>query len=233
MPTHPTDVDVEEYIENNANDIRSHLSDAVQRHRSIRWYATMDIQFYRTTTDGQFQQTTARFRTSPDNLSDMSLFDPRTIARELTSGVENFNRRGSCWIVDLVVDFHITSAPYRPTQGSSYIPTPPQIAKKKATVNVKNFKDDLCFLWSILAGIHPAKDHVDCLYHYKPYLNELNTTGLSFPLKVRDVPKFESQNTHLAVNVLVFEDRQLIPLYSSHHRNRCNYSIEKGNKRHS
>ena len=119
----------------------------------------------------------------------------------------------------MIVDFHITSVPYHPTQGSSYIPTPPQIAKKKATVNVKNFKDDLCFLWSILAGIHPAKDHVDRLHHYKPYLNELNTTGLSFPLKVRDVPKFESQNSHLAVNVLVFEDRQLIPLYSSPHRN--------------
>ena len=43
---------------------------------------------------------------------------------------------------------------------------------------------------------------------------------LSFPLKVRDVPKFESQNSHLAVNVLAFEDRQLIPLYSSPHRNR-------------
>ena len=180
----------------------------------------MDIKVYRSTADGQLQETTARFRTSPDILSDISMFDPLAIAREFTSSVKNFNRRGSGWIVDLVVDFYITLAPHRPTQGSSYVPTHPEIFKKKAIVNVKNLDDNLCFLWSVLAGIHPVERNPDRFSHYRPYLNELNTKGLSFPLKVRDVPKFENQNLNIAVNVLILEDRQLIPLYSSAHRNR-------------
>ena len=90
----------------------------MQRHASIKYYATMDVQFYRTTTDGQFQQTTVRFRTSPDILSDTANISIDGMAREFMSSIENFNKRGSNWIVDLVVDFLITLAPYRPMQLS-------------------------------------------------------------------------------------------------------------------
>ena len=67
-------------------------------------------------------------------------------------------------------------------QGFTYIPTPKEIRNKHAIVNIQNRSDNMCFLWSVLAGIHP----VDCeripnrLTHYKPHLHELNTAGL-FP----------------------------------------------------
>ena len=124
--------------------------------------------------------------------------------------------------MDLVVDFQITLAPYRPMQGSTFIRTPREIERKKAVLNIQNRNDNFCFLWSILAGIYPVdrKCNPHCLRHYKSHLHELNTTGLSFPMSVRDVPKFENLNSDISVSVLVFEDRQLIPLYLSPHRNR-------------
>jgi len=127
------------------------------------------------------------------------MFDPLNIAREFTSSTENFHKRGSGSLMYLVADFYITLAPYRPTQGSSYIPTPPEIRKKAAILNVNNLDDNLCFLWSILAGIHPIdrKQDPNRLCHYKPYLNKLNTMGLSFQLKVRDVPKFQIREPKL------------------------------------
>ena len=70
FPTGPTDVDVKQYIQNNANDIQTHLDDAIQRHVCIKCYAMMDVLFYRSTADGCLQQTTARFRTPPAILSD-------------------------------------------------------------------------------------------------------------------------------------------------------------------
>ena len=218
--TDPSDVDVQEYVFNNADDIRQVLDSAVQRHTSIKFYATMDVQFYRTTTDGQFQQTTARFRTSPDVLSDTANISIDGMAREFMSSIENFNKRGSNWIVDLVVDFIITLAPYRPMQGSTFIPTPKEIRNKHAIVNIENRSDNLCFLWSILAGIYPVDRNPNRLTHYIPHLHELNTTGLSFPMSVRDVPKFENLNPNISVSVPVFEERQLISLYLSPHRNR-------------
>jgi len=90
FPCTESDVDVQQYIHNTMDDIRHYLNVAVQQHTSIKWYATMDISFYRTTADGQFQQTTARFRTSPEILSDTSTLHPDTIAREFTSSCSKF-----------------------------------------------------------------------------------------------------------------------------------------------
>ena len=39
-------------------------------------------------------------------------------------------------------------------------------------------------------------------------------------MSVRDVPKFENLNPNISVSVSVFEDRQLIPLHLSPHRDR-------------
>jgi len=128
----------------------------------------MDVQFYRTTIDGELQQTTARFRTSPNVLSDAATIDIDGMVKEFTSAVKKFNNRGSNWIVDVVVDFQITLAPYRPMQGSTFIPTPKEIRNKNAIVNIENRTDNLCFLWSVLVGMHPVdgKQHPNRLIHY-------------------------------------------------------------------
>jgi len=143
--TGPSDIDIDEFLHNNADGIREQLDSAVRRHTSIKHYATMDVQFYRTTVDGELQQTTARFRTSPNILSDATTIDIDGMVKEFTSAVENFNKRGSNSIVDVVVDFQITLAPYRPMQSSTFIPTPKEIRNKNAIVNVQNRTDNLCF----------------------------------------------------------------------------------------
>jgi len=56
--------------------------------------------------------------------------------------------------------------------------------------------------------------------HYRPHLSELDTTGLTFPLPVKDVAKFERLNTDIAVNVMTFDECQPIPLYVTPHRQR-------------
>ena len=120
--TGPSDVDIEEFIMNNVDDIREQLNSAIQRHTCIKWYATMDVQFHRTTADGEIQQTTARFRTSPVVLSDATTINVDNIVREFLSCVQNFNKRGSNWLVDLVVDFLVTVTPFHPL----YTPSPLQ-----------------------------------------------------------------------------------------------------------
>ena len=115
---------------------------------------------------------------------------------------------------------HVSSL--QPAQGWSFLPTPREIAIKKAVVNVQNYNDELCFLYSILAALHPVQHGQNPfrVSHYKPYQSELDTTGLSFPLSVRDVSKFESLNADIAVNVTTFDEQQPIPLYVSPHKDR-------------
>ena len=60
--------------------------------------------------------------------------------------------------------------------------------------------------------------HAFKLYNYRKYSNELDITGLNFPLKFSDTPKFENWNPSISVNVLVFENNEVFPLYTSKHR---------------
>ena len=55
---------------------------------------------------------------------------------------------------------------------------------------------------------------------YKKYENKLNVEGLTFPLAVSDVAKFEKLNVDLRINVLTYDEKDLIPLYVSKHHNR-------------
>ena len=47
----------------------------------------------------------------------------------------------SGWVLDEIENVHLNIAKYKAIRGSSHIYTPPIIAKKRATCNVKNTKD--------------------------------------------------------------------------------------------
>jgi len=180
-----------------------------------------NIRFTRTTEDG-VQETDAGFRTPMQTLTDIELFDPTQLSASINEAIECFNRRGSGWQIDHVIDARLISCIYRPTQGSSFIATPKSIANKKAVTNVKNC-DNLCFVWSVLASLNPASHNPDRLSNYEPHLDQLNITGLSFPLRVSDVRKFEELNRSISVNVNAYEHEpvpEIIPLYISPHRQR-------------
>ena len=82
-----------------------------------------------------------------------------TAFQEINAVFEQFEREGSGWIIDHIVQMDINVAEYQPLLGSSYISLPKQLRAKKAIVNVQN-KDTKCFLWSVLAALHPVDDIV-------------------------------------------------------------------------
>jgi len=85
---------------------------------------------------------------------------------------------------------------------------------------VKN-TDSKCFVWSVLAALHPADHNPNRLSNYVDYENSLDISGLAFPLAVKDVPKFEKQNPSISVNVLCSGDEGgFVPLHVSKERDR-------------
>ena len=121
-----------------------------------------------------------------------------------------YQRNGSSWTLDAVEEIHLKITKYKPIQGSSYIPTPTKLIKKNCIVNPQN-KDNKCFMWSILAGIYPAQKNPQRISKYTAYVNELDFTGIGFPVKLADVKKFEKQN-EISVNVFGYEDGEVFPL---------------------
>ena len=75
--------------------------------------------------------------------------------------------------------------------------TTKEIASKKAVVNIQN-KDDLCFLWAVIAGIHGNSDPEGCnpqpVAHYQQWEHEFNLTGIAMPMALKDIPRFERMN---------------------------------------
>jgi hypothetical protein len=81
------------------------------------------------------------------------------------------------WILDEILYLDLNMAKYTQLKGSSYIPLPKKLKTKKAIINVKN-TDNKCFLWSILAALHPAAQHVDRQPYYMQFENELDFNGV-------------------------------------------------------
>ena len=99
-------------------------------------------------------------------------------------------------------------------KGSSYIPLPDWIMRKKAIVSIRN-KDEKCFLWSVLRYLHPREKN-DCrLKDLEQYEHELNIPkGFTFPVKIRDITKFEALNPDIpGINVFsVSDNKKFYPL---------------------
>ena len=87
-------------------------------------------------------------------------------------------------------------AVYVPLCGSSHIPTPKKLVRRKAVLNVKN-DDNRCFIWST---------------KYVQYMCELNLEGLRFPMTINQVGKFEAQNG-ISVNVFGYDNEVVFPLH--------------------
>ena len=125
---------------------------------------------------------------------------------EIQGQIEDYQERGSGWSFKEIDKLEIHTVEYNPTKGSSYTPLPDWIVNKKAIVNIKN-KDDKCFLWCVLRYIYPKDRDEERLTDLKKYENSLNTKGLNFPMKIKDISKFEKLNPRLpGINVFSIDE---------------------------
>jgi hypothetical protein len=172
------------------------------------------------------------------NVSEGNDIDLSVVIQQLLSKLDEFNRRELGWQLGLINNCTLITAKYRPLVGSSYIPTPSKIVNKHAVVNVKNFNDNLCFVWSVLAYLHPAEHNTDQLTNYEQYLDEIYVKDLEFPLSVKHIPKVESLNPTIRITVLTFDEdeKYFISLYVSPHFDRQHHVnlllIAEGDEKH-
>ena len=131
---------------------------------------------------------------------------------KINESISNFINNGSGWYFKSLVSLEIHINEFRVMRGSSYIPLPDWISRKKAIVNIQN-KDNKCFLWCILRYLHPREKNDTRLTDLKEYENSLNTKGLTFPMKVKDIAKFERLNPDLpGINVFSNDEYTIYPL---------------------
>ena len=132
--------------------------------------------------------------------------------KNILNDIDAYQENGSGWYFVEVVQLEIHTVEFNLSKGSSYIPLPDWISNKKAIINIQN-KDEKCFLWCILRYLHPKETHDERIKDLEKYENSLNTKGITFPMKLKDISKFEKLNPELpGINVFSADDYIFYPL---------------------
>ena len=98
-------------------------------------------------------------------------------------------------------------------QASSWVELPEKYKNNKSILNIKN-DDQFCFLWCILAHLCPVEEHKNRTSNYSMHFDKLNLKRLEFPMKVKDIPKFENLN-NINVNVFELTKTVLTPIHTN------------------
>ena len=120
-------------------------------------------------------------------------------------------KEGNGWRLKLVKFLDIHTVVFKPLQGSSYIPLPEEICRKKAVINIEN--DNKCFMWAVKRALNPVKRHASHITKIlRLQAKKLNFDDMTFPTTPHDrrVGRFEQQN--VAINIFGYEKKAVYPL---------------------
>ena len=101
---------------------------------------------------------------------------------------------------------------YDPMRISSYLPLPKELKAKQRCLNIEN-NDEKCFLWSILASLHPLqyRNHLDRVSKYWENEDGLNMSRIQYLIDRKDISKSEHQN-NMSVNVYGYKCKNIFLL---------------------
>ncbi|KAL4103924.1 hypothetical protein QTP88_019241 [Uroleucon formosanum] len=100
---------------------------------------------------------------------------------------------------------------FSPMSGSSYLPLPASIDRKRATINHQN-SDQQCFKWAILAKHVTEQSKYRVGVNYYQHIDKYNFDGISFPTPLSDVKIFERNNSTVSINIYGIEKKFQPPL---------------------
>jgi len=219
------------YLDSIESLIVEEISEELERN-PCKWFLSTNLRFEKDTSDRQTTNwiRTRVYTTLPSNNVVESV---KKSFAELLNVFAKFLAEGSGMVLDAIVEFRINIFKYEPLAGSSFIPLPVELERKRAIVNVEN-EDEKCFMWSVLAGKYPSKSNKNRVSSYKQHENKLNMEGIEFPVKIHQISKFENQN-NISINLFGYEKKQFFPIYISEKGFKSFYDlllISDGEKRH-
>ena len=174
--------------------------------RAVRSQATIWIRFMRDGVEMVNLAFNSRMMTVY-NLNDKNEI-VTTMIEHMAQQIENPALRNSKFVFDRVLHMDMDVHRLNLTRGSSYIPLPDWLVKKKAITNPRN-SDMECFKWAVIAAMkwEEIGNNPERISKLKRYEEEFDSNGLEFPVSFRDINKFE-RNNEIGVNILAIEKKK-------------------------
>ena len=197
--------------------IESFLKKRLER-GSIKYYISVQVETYRNDIDHD-NTSQPHFRGHTYILLNSETFNEHDLNesfQKMFQSFETYIRESSGWLLRKVLHLKIHTINYKPLGGSSFIHLPSSLERSECIINIHN-KDNKCFLWSILASLHPMELNPENVDHYTSYEHTLNLDKIDFPVSISQIDKFENLNKSVSVNVFAYEDKEIIPLKITKH----------------
>ena len=174
--------------------------------RTVRSQATIWIRFVR----DEIEQVSLAFNSRM--MTVYSLNDKNEIVtamiEHMAQQIENPALINSKFVFDRVLHMDIDFHRLNLTRGSSYVPLPDWLTKKKATINPKN-SDMECFKWAVIAAMkwEEVGNNPERVSKLRRYDGDFDWSDIEFPVSFKDINKFE-RNNEIGVNILAVENKK-------------------------
>ena len=123
--------------------------------------------------------------------------------------IENPALLNSRFVFDEVLFLDVNFHPLNLTRGSSCLPLPAYLAKRKAVINSQN-GDEECFKWAIIAADKwmEINSHPEQVSNLREFADNYDWSGLEFPVSIKEIGKFEVKNG-ISVNIVGLEGKDI------------------------
>jgi len=177
---------------------------------ALRVHFVSDAQFHRDVEDGGGGHITGYFHSSVVLISATQPLNFDELIRIFNNRVEQFTQRGSGYVLSNIIKLSMLYVTFVPLGGgSSYIPTPKFIAKKRAVVNVKSHGTGTdCFRCAVLAALYPVRRNANRLSSYVRHRDAIDCSELLFPVHPYQIKIFEQNNPLIAIHCLALNDKK-------------------------
>jgi len=194
---------------------------------TLRVHFVSDAQFHTDVEEDGGSRITGYFHSPAMLVSATQPLNFDELMRIFNDKVEQFTQRGSGNVLSNTIKLSMIYVTFLPLGGgSSYIPTPKFIAKKRAVVNVKSHGTDY-FCWAILAALCPVCRNANQLSSYVCHRDAIDCSELLFLVHPSQIKIFERNNPLIAIHCLALNDKKdsYSILYLSPHMHRCPHKI--------
>ena len=196
--------------------IKFHIESILKSMKGLKFVENLKVKFKKNSKN-EIIIKTAYFNSKPKTIINKTQIteELQSSKHEILNITAQWISEGSGWTIESVDNHYLNIVQYEPMKGSSYIKLPEELNNpKKGLINLKN-NDNECFRWCHIRYLNPQDAHPERIKKIdKEYINQLDYSGIEFPVTVKQYNKIEKQN-EININVFGYENKQPYPIYIS------------------
>ena len=203
-------------LKNTRKAVANHIENILISMKGLKFVETFKVTFTKMS-DGEIVYKTAYFNSSVQTVINNTEIDKslQVSKQDILNKISVWISEGSGWTVESVENHYFNVVKYKPMRGSSYIKLPQELRNSaKGLINMKN-EDNECFRWCHIRHLNPQDKYSQRIKKVdKQFIENLDYSGIQFPVTVKQYNKIEKQN-EININVFGYEDKQKYPIYVS------------------